>query len=101
MSPDVAKVLLSKVPSELLRIVRSLGYRATTTRSSMKYLLLVLPLLSGCPTPVCSTLAARCNGPRAELCDSRGQWQLVADCAEAGAVCESVGEEVACAPEER
>ncbi len=31
MSPDVAKVLLSKVPPELLRIVRSLGYRETTT----------------------------------------------------------------------
>ncbi len=66
----------------------------------MKRFLPLFFLLAGCPTPVCSTLASRCNGPRAELCDSRGQWQLVADCAEAGAVCESVGEEVACAPME-
>lgn len=66
----------------------------------MKFLPLFF-LLAGCPTPVCTTLATRCNGARAELCASDGQWAIVADCAEAGAVCESVGDEVACVPEER
>jgi len=37
-------------------------------------------LLAGCPRPVCSTLATRCDGARAEVCAADGQWQLVADC---------------------
>ena len=37
-------------------------------------------LCTGCHAPVCQTLASRCDGSRVELCDSRGQWTLVADC---------------------
>lgn len=35
---------------------------------------------TGCPTPVCPTLATRCSGQVIELCGSDGQWQTVLDC---------------------
>lgn len=44
-------------------------------------MLLVL-LVSGCPTPVCPVLATRCTGQVVELCGSDGQWQTVVDCDE-------------------
>lgn len=56
---------------------------------------LTLLALAGCPRPVCSTLATRCDGPRAEVCASDGQWQLVADCV---AVAQQSGGEWTCAP---
>lgn len=51
-------------------------------------------LLAGCPTPVCSTLATRCDGTRVEVCDADGQWQEVADCVE---VARTSGGEWSCA----
>lgn len=47
--------------------------------------LLLAITLSGCPAPVCPSLATRCAGERVEVCDSAGQWQLVADCADVAA----------------
>ena len=53
------------------------------TRALLALLALgALALLEGCPTPVCSTLATRCDGSRAEVCASDGQWQTVTDCDE-------------------
>lgn len=52
-------------------------------------------LLAGCPAPVCSTLATRCDGARAEVCGSDGQWQTVMDC---DAVAAHSGGEWACVP---
>ncbi len=50
-------------------------------------------LATGCPAPVCPTLATRCEGSRVELCDSSGQWMTVLDCAE---VARTSGGEWAC-----
>ena len=55
--------------------------------------LLFALFLTGCPAPVCPTLATRCHGERVEACDSAGQWRLVADCAD---VARSSGGEWAC-----
>jgi len=61
-------------------------------------LALSLLLLAGCPHPVCSTLATRCDGPaRVEVCAADGQWQLVADCS---TVALQSGGEWLCAPVE-
>ena len=38
--------------------------------------------LAGCPAPVCPTTATRCASERVEVCDARGQWRPVSDCAE-------------------
>ena len=58
---------------------------------------LTLLALAGCPRPVCSTLATRCDGARAEVCAADGQWQLVADC---DRVAMQSGGEWACEPVE-
>ena len=68
-------------------------------------------LCGGCPAPVCPSLATRCAGERVEVCDSAGQWQLVADCADVAAtsggewtcgVTREDGEEInTCLPEGR
>ena len=62
-------------------------------------------IATGCGPAVCQVAATRCAGQRAEVCDGRGQWSLVGDCAEAGAVCAEVADEYhgaghACVPEE-
>lgn len=59
--------------------------------------LLALALLSlaGCPTPVCPTLATRCDAQVAQVCDADGQWQEVADCAD---VARTSGGEWTCEP---
>lgn len=51
-------------------------------------------LATGCPSPVCPTLATRCDGARVEVCDSSGQWSHVLDCSEVAA---SSGGEWTCA----
>lgn len=52
---------------------------------------LAAALAAGCPSPVCETLASRCDGQRAEVCAADGQWQLIADCGELeGAMCAEV-----------
>lgn len=56
----------------------------------MRALFGLVVLLAGCPSPVCPTLATRCDGPRVETCASDGQWQTVADCEAAGGVCQYV-----------
>jgi hypothetical protein len=38
--------------------------------------------LAACPQPVCESLQTRCEGNVAQVCDSRGQWQEVANCDE-------------------
>lgn len=58
-------------------------------------LTLSLLALAGCPTPVCPTLATRCDGARAEVCGGDGQWQTIADCDEVAA---SSGGEWTCGP---
>lgn len=55
----------------------------------------LVAVLAGCPAPVCSTLASRCDGQHAMLCDADGQWQTVADCDEVAA---SSGGEWTCQP---
>jgi len=48
-----------------------------------KSMIVVALLLVGCPAPpVCTPNETRCmaDAERAEVCDSRGQWVLVADC---------------------
>ena len=42
-------------------------------------------IASGCPAPVCPTLATRCQGNAVEICDSDGQWRDVLDCDEVAA----------------
>lgn len=59
----------------------------------MRAALIALALLTGCPAPVCATLATRCTGTVVELCDSSGQWYAVVDCAE---VARTSGGEWAC-----
>ena len=59
----------------------------------MRAALIALALLTGCPAPVCATLATRCEGSAVEICGSDGQWQTVLDCAE---VARTSGGEWAC-----
>lgn len=63
----------------------------------MRALLALSLLLTGCPRPVCSTMATRCDGARAEVCAADGQWQVVEDCE---AVARQSGGEWTCAPVE-
>lgn len=42
----------------------------------------VLALLFGACDDACEQGEERCNGDRAELCSSGGEWALVADCGE-------------------
>ena len=50
----------------------------------MKYVIVIFAslVLSGCPAAVCTHLETRCADDVAQLCDSRGRWQEVANCAE-------------------
>lgn len=49
----------------------------------MRVLLLgvALAVLTGCPAAVCTQLQTRCSGEVAQVCDARGRWQNVMDCA--------------------
>lgn len=58
-------------------------------------ILLATLSLAGCPTPVCPTLATRCDGQVAQVCDADGQWQEVADCSR---LWETSGGEWTCEP---
>ena len=61
----------------------------------MRALLALTLLATGCPTPVCPTLATRCaDAVHVEVCDSEGQWQPVADCS---TLWETAGGEWTCA----
>lgn len=62
------------------------------TRALLSLLALTL---AGCPAPVCSTLATRCDGTRVEVCDADGQWQEVQDCSR---LWETSGGEWTCEP---
>jgi hypothetical protein len=55
----------------------------------------LLVLAAGCPAPVCPTLATRCDGQVAQVCDADGQWQEVADCS---TLWETSGGEWTCEP---
>jgi hypothetical protein len=57
------------------------------------FLLALAFALAGCPAPVCPTTATRCTSERVEVCDARGQWRPVSDCAE---VARSSGGEWTC-----
>lgn len=50
-------------------------------RVGMMILAMLVLLLVGCDDG-CEKNATRCNGDRAEMCSSGGEWELIADCSE-------------------
>ena len=49
----------------------------------MKYLVLCTLMLTACPSgaALCQHLETRCAEDVSQLCDARGRWEVVADCA--------------------
>lgn len=50
-------------------------------------LIVVLILLTGCPTPVCVPTETRCQDQSAEICGSDGQWRTLMDCGPEAMTC--------------
>ena len=86
------------------------GVDLSMVRSGMKFFLVMLVFLAGCPAAVCQHLESQCANNVAQICDSHGQWEEIMNCGNVLAVdplrgsaswtCQEVPDGHACLPTE-